>query len=28
LWNKERFSIRWGRIGRNIDTLEFEEPIE
>ncbi|KIM07430.1 MAG: signal peptidase [Sulfurovum sp. PC08-66] len=28
LWNKERFSIRWGRIGRNIDTLQFEKPIE
>ncbi|MEA2027650.1 MAG: signal peptidase I [Campylobacterota bacterium] len=28
LWNKERFSIRWGRVGRNIDSLQYEEPIE
>jgi len=28
LWNKERFSIRWGRVGRNIDRLQYEEPIE
>jgi len=28
LWNKERFSIRWGRVGRNISNLQFEEPIE
>lgn len=26
LWNKERFRIRWSRIGRNIDTLQHEEP--
>jgi signal peptidase I len=28
LWNKERFTIRWGRVGRNIDALQFEKPIE
>jgi signal peptidase I len=26
LWDKERFRIRWSRIGRNIDTLQYEEP--
>jgi len=28
LWNKQRFSIRWGRVGRRISTLELEEPIQ
>lgn len=28
LWSKERFSIRWGRVGRNISTLQNEKPIE
>ncbi|WP_294954748.1 signal peptidase I [Sulfurovum sp.] len=28
LWNKQRYSIRWGRVGRRIDTLELEQPIQ
>jgi signal peptidase I len=28
LWNKERFTVRWGRIGRNITSLSLEEPTE
>ena len=28
LWNKQRFKVRWGRVGRLIDTLQYEEPIE
>jgi signal peptidase I len=27
-WNKQRFTVRWARVGRNIDTLQYEEPIE
>ncbi len=26
-WDKYRYSVRWGRIGKNIQTLEKEEPI-
>ena len=26
LWNKERYSVRWGRIGRQIESLQLEEP--
>jgi len=28
LWNSQRFTIRWGRIGRRIDSIELEDPIE
>lgn len=28
LWNKERYKVRWGRIGRRINSLELEEPIQ
>ena len=28
LWNKQRYSIRWGRIGRRIESLQYEAPIE
>ncbi|CAA6828367.1 MAG: Signal peptidase I (EC [uncultured Sulfurovum sp.] len=28
LWDKQRYTIRWGRIGRRIDTLQYEQPIE
>lgn len=28
IWNKERFKVRWDRVGRNIEALELEEPIE
>ena len=27
-WNKQRFTVRWARVGRNIDTLQHEEPVE
>jgi len=27
-WEKERYTIRWGRVGRRIDTLQLEEPIQ
>jgi signal peptidase I len=27
-WNKQRFSIRWGRVGRLVSSLEQEAPIE
>ncbi len=28
LWNNQRFTVRWGRVGRNIESLEREQPIE
>jgi len=28
LWDKEQYSIRWGRVGRSINSLQLEEPIE
>lgn len=28
IWNKKRFAIRWDRIGKNIESLETEAPIE
>ena len=28
LWNDQRYTVRWGRIGRRIDTIQLEEPIE
>jgi signal peptidase I len=28
LWNDQRYTVRWGRIGRQIDTLQYEQPIE
>ena len=28
LWNKQRYTVRWGRVGRRIDNLELEAPIE
>jgi len=28
LWDKEQYSVRWGRVGRSISSLELEEPIE
>lgn len=27
-WEKQRFNIRWKRVGRLIDTLQYEEPID
>lgn len=28
LWNKQRFTVRWGRVGRRIETIQKEQPIE
>jgi len=28
LWNKERYKVRWSRIGRRINTIELEEPLQ
>ena len=28
IWNNQRYTVRWGRVGRRIDSLELEEPIE
>lgn len=28
LWDKERYKVRWGRIGRQIESIELEEPIQ
>ncbi len=28
LWKKERYSVRWGRIGRQIESLQLEQPIQ
>ena len=28
LWNNQRYTIRWGRIGRRIDSIQLEAPIE
>ena len=28
LWNKQRFTVRWGRVGRRIESLQLEEPIQ
>lgn len=28
LWEKQQYTIRWERIGRRIDSLQLEEPIE
>jgi len=28
LWNNQRFTIRWGRVGRQIDSIQLEAPIE
>ena len=28
LWNKQRYNIRWGRIGRLIESIQLEEPIQ
>ncbi len=28
IWNNRRFSVRWGRIGRRIDSIQLEAPIE
>jgi signal peptidase I len=28
IWNHRRFSVRWGRVGRAIDSIQTEAPIE
>jgi len=28
LWNKQRYTIRWGRVGRLIESIQLEAPIE
>jgi signal peptidase I len=28
LWNKQRFTVRWGRVGRRIESIQKEQPIE
>lgn len=28
LWNKKRFTVRWGRVGRRIESIQTENPIE
>jgi len=28
LWNNQRYTVRWGRIGRRIESLQLEQPIE
>jgi len=28
IWNKQRYTVRWGRIGRRIESLQREQPIE
>ena len=28
LWDRQRYTVRWGRIGRRIESLQLEQPIE
>lgn len=28
LWDKQRFTVRWGRVGRRIESIQHEQPIE
>jgi len=28
LWNRQRFTVRWGRVGRRIQSIQLEEPIQ
>ncbi|SFV58973.1 Signal peptidase I [hydrothermal vent metagenome] len=28
LWDRQRFTVRWGRVGRRINSLELEKPIQ
>ncbi len=28
LWDAQRFKVRWGRVGRRINTLELQQPIQ
>ena len=28
LWNKQRYTVRWGRVGRRINSIQLEQPIQ
>jgi len=28
LWNKQRYKVRWGRVGRRIESIQLEDPIQ
>jgi len=28
IWNNQRYTVRWGRVGRRIESIQLEEPIE
>ncbi|KYJ86007.1 signal peptidase I [Sulfurovum riftiae] len=28
LWEKQRYTVRWGRVGRRIDSIQLEQPIQ
>lgn len=28
LWDKQRFTVRWGRVGRSINSIQLEQPIQ
>jgi len=28
LWDKQRYTVRWGRVGRRIDSIQLEQPIQ
>jgi len=28
LWNEQRYNVRWGRVGRLIESIQLEEPIQ
>ena len=28
IWNKQRYTVRWGRVGRQISSIQLEQPIE
>ena len=28
LWDTQRYNVRWGRVGRRIESIQFEEPIQ
>ncbi len=28
LWKKQQYTVRWGRVGRRIDSIQYEQPIQ
>ena len=28
LWDKQRYNVRWGRVGRLIESIQLEQPIQ